>query len=225
MKRFVGVVVALLLVAGSAFADDAAEGKSLLARTFQFKHKQAEKAAAVIKDRMSAEGSMSIQPSTNALVVTDHPDNIRQIAAALAAYDTPAMQFRITVRLVYAGRVAADQAPKVKDELKDVAAKLAVLKFNTFENVGDGVAEAKEGEPGILELADYRADFHLGEYDAASDTVRLADFKLARVGNNAEVAPLLKTTLNLKLGQTVIMGATRQPQSQRALMIVVTAKR
>ena len=224
MKRFVVVVLALLLVTGSALADDAAEGKSLLARTFQFKHKQAEKAATVIKQLMSAEGTMSIQPSTNALVINDHPENMKQITAALAAFDTPAQQFRISVRLVSAGRVAADQVPRVKDELKDVAKKLEVLRYNTFDSIGDAIAEAKEGEPGILEIAGYRADFKLGEYDAASDSVKVADFKLARTGN-AELAPVLKTTLNLKLGQTVILGATRQAQSQRALMIVVTAKR
>lgn len=224
MKRLVGLMAALLLVAGAALADDAGDGKSLLARTFQFKNKPAEKAATVIKQLMSADGSISMQPSTNALVITDHPENMKQIAAALAAFDTPAQQFRITLRLVSAGRVPADQVPKVKDELKDVASKLAVLRYNTFDDLGDAMAEAKEGEPGLLEIEGYRAEFKLGEYDSTSDTVKVSDLKLARVGN-AEVAPLLKTTLNLKLGQTVIMGATRQPQSQRALMIVITAKR
>jgi Bacterial type II/III secretion system short domain len=224
MKRFIGTLAALLLVAGSAFADEAAQGKSLLARTFQFKYKQAEKAATVIKQHMSAEGSMSIQPSTNALVVTDRPENIKQIAAALAAYDAPAQQFRIGVRLVYASKVAADQAPRVKDELKDVAAKLSVLRYNAFEDIGEALAEVREGAPGILEIDGYRAEFQLGEYDPTTDTVSVSGLKLARVGN-AEVAQLLKTTLNVKLGQTLIMGATRQPQSQRALMIVITAKR
>lgn len=224
MKRFVGVVAALLLVAGAAFADDTAAGKSLLARTFQFKNKPAEKAAALIKQHMSAEGSISIQPSTNALVVTDRLENIKAIAAALAAFDTPAQQFRISLRLVYASRVAPEQAPRIKDELKDVAAKLAVLRYNSFEDIGEGLAEVKEGAPGILEIDGYRAEFQLGDYDPTTDTVSVSGLKLARVGN-AEVAPLLKTTLNVKLGQTLIMGATRQPQSQRALMIVVTAKR
>ena len=224
MKRLIGIVMALFLVAGSALADDAATGKSLLARTFQFRNKPAEKAAAAIKQHMSAEGTISIQPSTNALVVTDHPENIKAIAAALASFDAPAMQFRIGVRIVSAGRVAADQAPKVKDELKDVAAKLAVLRYNSFEDIGEATAEVKEGEPGILDIDGYRADFKLGDYDTASDTVRVGDLKLARVGNS-EVAPLLKTTLNVKLGQTVIIAATRQAQSQRALMIVVTARR
>jgi hypothetical protein len=50
------------------------------------------------------------------------------------------------------------------------------------------------------------------------------DFKLSRLEAD-QLAPMMKTTLNLKLGQTVIIGATKQAQSQRALMIVFSAKR
>jgi hypothetical protein len=40
-----------------------------------------------------------------------------------------------------------------------------------------------------------------------------------------QLTQLMKTTLNLKLGQTVILSATRDANSGRALMIVVSAKR
>lgn len=219
MKRFLLIVLMLALVTGSAFAE-AADQKSLSARTFQFKHKQPEKAAAVIRQLMSAEGTISIQ--RNALVVSDYAENMKQISAALAQFDTPAQQFQLTVRLVSAGK--SDAPGRVKDELKDVAAKLAVLRYNTFESLGYALAEAKEGEPGLLNMDGYRAEFNLGEYDLASDSVKVSDLRISRVGTE-EVVQVLKTTLNLKLGQTVILAATRQPQSQRALMIVVTAKR
>ena len=34
-----------------------------------------------------------------------------------------------------------------------------------------------------------------------------------------------KTTLNLRIGETYIVGATKNAQSQRALMIVLVARR
>ena len=72
MKRACILATVLLMLTGAAFADDAAAGaKSLSVHTFTFKYKDAEKAAAMIKSLISAEGTMSIQPSTNALVVTD----------------------------------------------------------------------------------------------------------------------------------------------------------
>lgn len=229
MKRLLISVVMMLFVSATALADaaapDAAEhvGKSLVVRTFTFKNKQADKAAAAIKALMSAEGSMSIQPSANSLVVTDAPANMKQIAAMLADFDKPAQPFRLSIRLVSAGRVAADQA-RVDDELRDVAPKLALLRYNSLENAGSADFSGKEGEPGLVDLGMYRADFHLGEYDPASDSIKVSDFKLSRLEGDL-LAPMMKTTLNLRLGQTVIIGATRQPNSQRALMIVVAAKR
>ena len=75
----------------------------------------------------------------------------------------------------------------------------------------------------------FRADFRMGEYDPASDSVRVNDFRLQRVQGDAksgaDVQQLLKTSLNLKIGQMVMLGASRQPQSDRALMLVVTSKR
>ncbi len=225
MKRLVVLLMCLLFVSANAFADaDAADvGKSLTVRTFQFKHKQADKAAALIKPFMSVEGSISIQPNANALVVTDAPENLKKIASAIAQFDTPPQQFRLAIRLVAAERVAEDKA-RVDRSLEDVSAKLSLLRYNLLEAVGAAEVLGKEGDPGVVDLGTYRANFAFGEYDPASDSLKLSDFRLARLDGD-QLAPMMKTTLNLKLGQTVILGATKQPGSQRALMLVVSAKR
>lgn len=226
MKRLLVGVVALLLVSATAFADtaDMAEvGKSLQVKTFQFKHKQADQAAAAIKTLISAEGSMSIQPSANSLIVTDLPANMAKISAALTQFDQPAQPFRLTVRLVSARRGTAAEA-KTDAELSDVAPKLALLRYNVMERLGAADVTGREGEPGMVTIGTHRADFRFGEYDPASDTLKVSDFKLARMDGD-QLSPMMKTTLNLKLGQTVIIGVTKDAQSQRALMIVVTAKR
>jgi hypothetical protein len=84
--------------------------------------------------------------------------------------------------------------------------------------------QGKEGDNGILDLPSYRAEFKFGEYDSASDTISVSDFQLSRVAGD-QVSPLMKTTLNLKLGQTIVVGVTRQANSQRALMMVLSARR
>ena len=226
MKRFTTIVLTLLLVSVSvsAFADDAGDaGKSLSVRTFQFKFKKAENAAAVIKPLMSAEGSISIKAAGNSLVVTDLPENMKKIADALANFDKEAQPFRLSVRLVSAGR-GADNEGRVPSELRDVAPKLAMLRFNVLDAIGNAEVMGKEGEPGQIDLNGYRADFKFGAYDPASDSINLVDFKLSQLTGD-QLTQVMKTTLNLKLGQTVIIGATKNAQSQRALMIVFTAKR
>lgn len=228
LKQLSTFFFALLFSTTLAFGEADAKA-SLTARTFQFKFKNADRAAAVIKPLMSGEGSISIQPSSNTLVVTDRAENVRSIVAALEKFDSPAQSFKVAVKLVAASRAAA---PSVPVELKDVSAKLSgVLKFNAFEKLGELNAEAKEGEPVVADqfAPGYRAEFKIGEYDPATDTVRLNEFRLQRLQGDPkasnEVVQLLKTSLNLKLGQTVILGASKLPQSDRALMIVVVAKR
>ena len=225
-KRTSFFAAVLLLICGVAYAEPKAGDKSLSVRTFSFKYKQADRAAAVIKPLVSDEGSMSIQPSSNALQVTDRAENLKQIAKAIADFDAPAREFRLIVRLVSASRVA--NPTKVRDELRDVAQKLSMLKYNSFESVGEANVEAKEGDPGVIDMSTgYRADFKLGEYDPTTDSIKLNDFQLSKLqgAQKDQLTSLLKTTLNLGIGQTYIVGASKAPESQHALMIVLVARR
>ena len=223
MKRLAVMWMALFLVSATAFADAAEAGRSLTVRTFQFKHKQADKAAAIIKPLLSASGSMSIAPATNSLVVTDDAEQIKEIAAALAKFDAAPQPFHLTVRLISAGRGGV-KGKRFPDELRDLESKLALLRYDSVESLGSAEVDGKEGEPGIVTLSSYRADFKFGEYDPASDTIAISDFQLSRQAGD-QLSSMMKTTLNLKLGQTFIMGVTRQPNSQRALMMVLSARR
>ena len=224
MKRIAVMLMALFLVSATAFADAADGGKSLSVRTFTFKHKQADTAAGIIKSLLSTDGTMSIQPKTNSLVITDDPANLKKIAAALAEFDTAPQPFRLSVRLLSAGRVANAKPTKLPDELKEVEAQLALLRYTSVDTVGAAEAAGREGEPSLIDLTQYRADFKFGQYDPASDTIEVSDFKLAKLDGD-QLAPMMKTTLNLKIGQTVVLGVTRDAKSQRALMLVLTAKR
>ncbi|MBV9187442.1 MAG: hypothetical protein JO093_17630, partial [Acidobacteria bacterium] len=81
-KRIFLMISMMLAFSGAAFAEPAtADGKPALAvHSFSFKFKQADKAAAAIKPLLSKEGSMSIQPSSNSLVVTDRAENMKAVA-------------------------------------------------------------------------------------------------------------------------------------------------
>src|ERR1051325_10505688 len=119
MKRLTTIVLTLLfLVSASAFADDAAEaGKSLTVRTFQFKFKKAENAAAVIKPLMGEDATISIRATS--LVVTDLPQNLKKIAATLDEFDAETQPFRLSMRIVSAARAAASEA-RVRSEERRV---------------------------------------------------------------------------------------------------------
>jgi len=224
MKRALVLCSVLLMMTSVVFADDAGAGaKSLSVHTFTFKYKDADKAAAMIKPLMSSEGSLSMQASTNALVVTDRPENLKAITKALTEFDQPPQPFRIVVRLIGASR--SEGRPRVTDEMKDIAPKLGMLGFNSLDDLGSADVTGREGDPGIVTLSSgYRADFKFGEYDPTSDSVQISDFRLSKQQSD-QLTPLLKTTLNLRIGQMYIVGATKTPKSPRALMIVLVARK
>jgi hypothetical protein len=223
MKRLLIAVCAFLLVCGAATAEPREAREALSVHTFTFKYKDADKAAAAIKTLLSAEGTMSIQPSTNALVVTDRPENMKAIAKALADFDAAAQPFKLSVRIVSAAR--GEGAVKVPEDLKDVAPQLSVLRYTSFESIGSANVQGKEGTPGMVDMpSGYRAEFKFGEYDPASDSIKINDLQIEKV-QKEQLSTLLKTSLNLRLGQTYVFGAARAPQSQRALIIVLVARR
>jgi hypothetical protein len=223
MKRLAFFLICLLVVSTSALADAAETGASLSVRTFQLKHKSAEKAATVIRPLLSPEGSMSIQAGPNAVVVTDAAENLKKVASALRVFDAPPALVRLKVRLVAAEKVAPSAA-KVDKAVEDVAPKLALLRYNALELVGSAEAVGKEGDPSVIDMGTFRANFSFGEFDPSSDTIQVSDFRLSRLDGD-QLTQVMKTTLNLKLGQTLVLGATKQPNSQRAIMLVVTATR
>ena len=228
MKRALILIVLLSFGIGSAALAQPAP-KKLTVQTFKFRHKAADKAAVVIKSLISSEGSLSIQPGSNTLVVTDYADNLRNVSAAIDRYDAPPQPFTVEVRLVSAGRVTGTPPP-VSPELKEISQKLSgVLRFNSFEKVGDLAIDGREGDPVNAEMKpNYRTEFVFGEYDPVSDSIRVNDFKLSRlqsVGGQQQISDLLKTSLNLTVGQTVVLGASKLPESNRALMLVIVARK
>jgi hypothetical protein len=228
LKRVLLMISMMVALCGAAIAEPAtADGKPGLAvRSFTFKFKQADKAAAAIKPLLSADGSMSMQPSTNSLVVTDRPENLKTVAKLIGDFDKEPQSFHLYVRIVGASRV--EGSPKIADDLKDVAHKLSILPYNAFENVGEATVQGKEGDPGLIDMqTGYRANFRFGEYDPASDSIAVKDLQISRLtgAQHDQLSSLLKTSLNLTIGQTYILGASKAPQSQRALMIVLVARR
>jgi len=223
VKSILFVLCAVLFAAFTATAEPREGAQALSVRTFTFKYKDADKAAAVIKPLMSAEGTMSIQPKTNALAVTDHAENLKAISKALAEFDTAAQPFRLSIRIVSAAREGSARVP---DDLKDVAQKVALLHFNAFSREGDANVQGKEGDNGLVDMqTGYRAEFKFGEYDPASESIKINDLHVSRVGKDNQLTSLVTTSLNLRIGQTYILGAAKSPQSQRALMIVLVARR
>ncbi|HSN69154.1 MAG TPA: secretin N-terminal domain-containing protein [Thermoanaerobaculia bacterium] len=223
---FGALLLLLLGAAPAAVAAAPAANEKLTARSYQFKFRDASRAASVIKPLISASGSVSIQPSSNTLVVTDSPAVLREVTRAIQQYDAPPKAFTVELRLV-AASTTKNPVP-VPEELREISTKLSgVLRFNRFDMLGEIQTQGREGDPVLADLdGAYRADFTMGEFDPISQTLQLSEFRIMRVpeGGGELQQVFRNATLNLRVGQTVVLGASRLPDSNRILMVVLTAQ-
>ncbi len=196
-----------------------AAGDSLVSRAFELEHKDPQAVVAMIQGLLSRDGSYSIQPAKQTLVVTDTPATLEKVAKVLAQLDVPPRSYTLNLTLVSASR-SSSPAP-VPDDLLEISKKLSgVLRFNTFEKLGSTSARGNEGTDLVVTLDGYHASFGFGQYDPLSQSLKIDEFRLDRTKDSAG-SPLIRTSLNLRVGQTVVLGASRQPESGKALMIVL----
>ena len=88
--------------------------------------------------------------------------------------------------------------------------------------VEEALADQTVGFEAALHLEPEHA---FGEYDPASDSVKVSELRLSRLQKDQLAQVLKPISLNLRLGQTYVVGATRSAESQRALIVVLVAHR
>lgn len=219
MARYLRPLFITFMIALPALA---AAADTLVSRAFELQHKDPQKVIESIQQLLSREGSYAIQPARQTIVVTDTERNLERVAEVIAELDVPPRNYSLQLTLVSASRTK--NPPEVPADLVEISRKLSgVLRFNTFEKLGAATALGNEGSDLILDIDGFHASFGFGQYDPLSQSLRIQEFRLDRTEGGAET-PLIRTNLNLRVGQTVVLGASRQPDSGKALMIVLLAE-
>lgn len=199
-----------------------AAGDSLVSRAFELEHKDPQRVIDTVQGLLSRDGSYSIQPAKQTIVITDTPATLERVAEVLGQLDVPPRNYTLNLTLVSASRSA--NPPKVPEDLTEISRKMSgVLRFNTFEKLGSATTRGNEGTDLVFEIDGYQARFGFGQYDPLSQSLKIDDFRLDRTKDSTG-SPLIRTSLNLRVGQTVVLGASRQPESGKALMIVLLAE-
>jgi len=216
----------LLWALGLAFAVGAPaqeSGERLVIGIFALEHRPATRAVAEVENLLSARGTVELQPHDNTLVVRDVEAVMRRVRARLRAYDQPPRQVRLEIQLVRAG--GAELSVPAGSQLPAALVRRLreLLRFESFMLLAEAGLEMREGEQVAYQFGgDYRVEFELGVLTGAGQ-LRLEDFIVGK-GPADEVRPLIHTNLNLSLGRPMVLGLAQTEASERALMVVLTAK-
>ncbi len=201
-------------------------GGELDTRTFELTYLEPGNAAQIIDpyvygDRPDAPGALSV--AGNLLTVRETLDNLEKIARVLEQYDKPAPSVRLRFQIIEAnGATATDPA------IADIEAALQELfRFEGFRLLEEAVLGGAAGSRMMENLHHDRLggraaiEAAIREVRAVRDsgTVRLdVALRLNRYG------PVIETSINVRAGQTVILGKAKIGDELGTLILTVRAE-
>lgn len=217
MKRLVLTGACLALLAAPACQ----QAPQLETRTFavhNLKPHEVEPLIApyVYADRATNPGTMSTTES--AVTVRETADNLDKIARVLSEYDVARPDVRLRFQLVEAdGFTGTDPA------IADVEAQLRKLfRFKGYRLVGEAMVQATDGTSVHQSFtgADGRYSVSADVQWANAEALRLSDVNLW-----VDRAPLLETSVNIRPGQTLVLGTTPKQGSAATLLLTLKAEK
>ncbi len=221
----VKAAVALLVVtAATALAAD----QEL--RVFQLHFRPARDAAALVEPLLSADGSVLLQPSLNAITVRDSAAVLERVARALASWDVAPAAYKVRIRLLLANtdpQPPGQPAPLIEgigSELREL------FHFTNYQEVATLQVTASDGS--VVELAAgdrYHLRFTVRGVPQDPDRVQLAQLQLSRRDRGANdvetLHPLVRATVTLLVKQPSVLGGARSENANQALFLVLWAER
>jgi hypothetical protein len=216
-------VAGLIIVVGN-YATHAHAAEPIGVKVFVLKYKRVEEATLLVRPLLTDSGSILLQSKINALTITDRPSALNLISLALAQIDVPPKGYTIAVKMV---RARADApAGDLSREIGGIGNKLReVFRFNDYALIDSAVLGGTEGESvSYLLGGEYRLGFRIDSAGQAP-LVRFSRFSLSRERADARgrkvQTPLFRTTLNVGLNQTMVVGASKEEASNKALILIL----
>ena len=217
-------LLALLLAASLA-----AQETTAVIRVYSLKHIPVAEVIPYIQPLLSPVGDLRFQPAQNLLQVKDGPERQQLIEKMVASLDVAPASYRIAIKFMEASQ--APPAGEVGAEVTGIGAQLkGVMPYASYSILEQLVIEGTPGDQISYRLGkDYQVEFTLRRVLQHPQMVQLAGLRLSKVrslgGGQERLIPVLRTTLNLTVGQTHVLGASAMQGGAKALVMVFQAEK
>jgi hypothetical protein len=206
-----------------------ADASDQIVRVFTLRYRRVEEAVLLVRPLLTESGSASLESKLNALTIRDVPAAVERAAQAIASYDVPPRAVTVTVALLKASGdgtpVPATPAPtRVSDQIKGVGETLKTLfSLKSYTQLDAVAVQGVEGDTVAYAVGgEYRLEFLL-DPTGSDQVMRLKNLALHRVRRDGvrEVRrELLRTSINLQVGQPYVLGLGRDESAAGALFLV-----
>lgn len=230
MARVSLLVFALLF--GGAARPGGVPATEIVVRVFALKYRAPGDALTVVRPVLTEKGSVIVQPKGNVLTVRDSAAAVERAARTIALWDVPPRSIDLRITLLRAA-VEARPGPGIapmstaEGDLEGIGDRLRQLfRFTSYSRLDTVLVKGAEGQTVASALGgDYRIEFQI---EGAEDLrqVRLRGLAFHRVrpvpgpGVNVPSGDILRTTLNVPVGQPFILAVGRDEAATGALVLV-----
>ncbi len=229
MTRVSLLVLALLFGAPRPAPVSATE---IVVRVFALKYRAPEDAVAVVRPVLTEGGSVIVQPKGNVLTVRDSAAAVERAARTIASWDVAPRSIDLRVTLLRAsmesrpGPGVVPIAPP-EEELQGIGDRLRQLfRFTSYARLDAVRVQGAEGQTVASVLGrDYRLEFQI-EGSADLRQVRLKGLTFERLrpvpgpGITGPRGDIIRTTLNVPVGQPFILAVGKDEAATGALVLV-----
>lgn len=251
MKKTMVALVALaftLFIVAPALAEDPAAGpaggqreeaRNLRTEIVKLKYVRAQDIQQILYAYVGREGRIQFNPNMpSVLSVSDTPENVEKILAAIREIDVKPADVLYTVQLVLGSETdAATDAELRNDPIVKELGKLLRYKGYTLldatlvRTVNRDNAEVKFGPHSEFELALRPEVAGDAKAPLIKTSVRLRHVK--RLGStatekgpvpNLEVTSLIESSLNVKSGDRTVVGVSKLDGGDKGLILIISAK-
>jgi hypothetical protein len=219
--------VCAVLVACAVIADAAPTVPAVVVRVFALRYRAPEDALPVLSPVLTEGGSVIVQPKGNTLTVRDTAAAVERASKALTSWDVPprALQLWITLLKATSGGKPARVKPDVSEEMRVLGERLRkLLNVTDTGRLDSVVVQGIEGQTIAYVIGgDYRLEFLL-EPSGDPKQIRLRHLAFERLHRGPGVVEtrkdILRTTINVTVGQPYILVVGRDEAAAEALVLV-----
>jgi type II secretory pathway component GspD/PulD (secretin) len=193
-------------------------GVDLETRTFRLESLEPHDASEILepyvyRDRADHPGTMTV--AEGAITVRETADNLARIERVLEEFDRPVASLRLRFQVVEAnGASGSDpEIAAVEQELRKL------FRFEGYRLVGEGIVTVANGARFQQQLTGGDDGWLVqgGVYRMGQNALRLREVQLWFN------QPLFETSVNVRVGQTLVIGSARSPTGDGAVILVVEA--
>jgi hypothetical protein len=218
----------LLLVLLALAAPSAAQEGSAVIRVYTLKHISVVDLYPYLQPLLSPGGDLRVSSQTQ-FQVKDIPERQRLVEKMVASLDQPPATYRIAIKVLEASQ--APPAANLQAEIAGIGAQLkGLMPYASYAVLEQLVVEGMPGNEISYRLGkDYHLEFHLRRDLRHPQMIQLSSLRLFRVkpaGNGQEqLVPVMRTTINLTVAQTHVLGVSTAQGGAKALVMVFQAER